>query len=195
MDFNKFTDEEIVELSKNNNGEATTFLLEKYKGFVKAITRSYFLIGHDEEDLLQEGMIAVYKAIETFNGRSSFKSFVYLCVKSRVLTVIKSNNRGKNIPLINYISLSGFINGDDKTEFILSAVEDPETSYIHREAEEEIKEKIKNALSDYEYKILGYYLLGYSYEQIGIISKKNTKSIDNAMQRIRRKVKAVFDAV
>ena len=194
MDFSKLTDEEILESSRQNP-EATAYLLEKYKGFVKAITRSYFLVGHDEEDLLQEGMIAVYKAIETFNGRSSFKSFVYLCVKSRILTIIKSNNREKNIPLINYISLSDFINGDDKTEIILSAVEDPETSYINKEAEEEIKNKIKNALSDFEYKILGYYLLGYSYEQIAFLTQKNVKSIDNAMQRIRKKVKAVFDAV
>ena len=194
MDFSKLTDEEIVETSRANP-EATTFLLQKYKGFVKAITRSYFLVGHDEEDLLQEGMIAVCKAIEAFNGRSSFKSFVYLCVKSRILSIVKSNNREKNIPLINYLSLSDFINGDDKTEIILSAVEDPETSYINKEAEEEIKSKIKNALSDFEYKILGYYLLGYSYEQIAVFTEKNVKSIDNAMQRIRKKVKAVFDAV
>ena len=194
MDFNKLTDEEIVEHYKNN-AEATAYLLEKYKGFVKAITRSYFLIGHDEEDLLQEGMIAVCKAIQSYNGRSSFKSFVYLCVKSRILTIIKSNNSGKNIPLINYVSLSTFINGTDKTEIILSSALDPETSYINKETEEEIVLKIKNALSLFEYKILGYYLQGYSYEKIASFTEKNVKSIDNAMQRIRKKVKAVFNAV
>ncbi|MBR5192626.1 MAG: sigma-70 family RNA polymerase sigma factor [Clostridia bacterium] len=194
MDFNKLTDEEIVEHYKNS-AEATAYLLEKYKNFVKAITRSYFLVGHDEEDLLQEGMIAVCKAIQTYNGRSSFKSFVYLCVKSRILTIIKSNNREKNIPLLNYISLSTFINGIDKTEIILSTDQDPETSYINKETEEEIILKIKNSLSDFEYKILGFYLQGYSYEQIATFTKKNVKSIDNAMQRIRKKVKAVFNAV
>ena len=100
------SDEELVALAKNNDESATTELIGRYKNYVKKIVRPFFLAGGDSEDLLQEGMLGVFKAIETFNGKSSFKSYVYLCVKTSIISLVKKYNSGKNKPLNNFVSLS-----------------------------------------------------------------------------------------
>ena len=193
MTYDKLTDEQLVELARANNTSAIDELFNRYKYIVSSIAHSYFLSGGDTEDLLQEGMLASFKAINTFNGKSSFKSYLYLCVKNRILTVIKSSNRFKNQPLNNYISLSGVVDGDlDKSEIIIDTDFSPEEKYINIESATELVAKIKDALSEYEYDILTLYLKGYSQKEISEKTNKKDKSVDNALQRIKKKILALI---
>ena len=192
------SDEQLLELAKNQDVNAIEQLLERYKYVASAVAHSYFLNGGDAEDLLQEGMIAVFNAINTFNGKASFKSYVYTCVKNKIITLIKQSNRYKNQPLKNahvyqplnnYISFSGFLEGDaDKNELLTDFGFGPEEMIINIEAENELKEIILKTLSEYEHDILVYYLKGYSYREISEKFNKKEKSIDNALQRIRKKI-------
>lgn len=189
INIQSLSDEQLLSLSKSQNADAINELLSRYKYIVSAVAHSYFLIGGDSEDLLQEGMIAVFNAINSFNGKSSFKSYVYTCVKNRIITLIKQSNRYKNQPLNNYISLSGFSDGDlDKSEIIIDSEFGPEDIYINAESEKELKEIITKSLSEFEHKILLEYLKGYSYREIGEKFNKKDKAIDNALQRIRKKI-------
>ncbi len=185
------TDEELVALAKENH-DAMELIIERYKYVVRAISRSFYLSGGDNEDLLQEGMIGLVKAVNSFNGKASFKSYVYICVKSSIISAVKNSSCLKHNPLNNYISLSGFDGADDKNEIMIDSCADPERMFIDGETALELKEKIKNILSSYEYKILTIYLQGYSYEEIALSVGKSVKSIDNALQRIRRKINSVL---
>ena len=161
MKLELLPDEILVEESRNGNGKATEILILRYKNLVKAVARSYFLVGADVEDLLQEGDIGLFKAIEAFNGTASFKSFAFLCVRNSVLTAIKRSNSNKNKPLNNYISFTGLDGSDaDKSEIVIDTGYNPETGYINKETELELKTKIKDQLSSFEYKILSKYLQG-----------------------------------
>lgn len=183
------SDERLVELVQEKDNCAVDELFNRYKYIAPAVAHSYFLSGGDSEDLLQEGMFAIFKAINTFNGKSSFKNYVYTCVKNRIFSVIKSSMRNKNQPLNNYLSLSGFVDGDiDKTEIIVDNEFGPEEIFINAETEAELKQIIKKTLSEYEHDILVYYLKGYSYREISEHFSKKEKSIDNAIQRIRKKI-------
>ena len=188
--YEHLNDEELVALARGGETEAIDCIMKRYRHNVLAVARSYFLSGGDTEDLIQEGMLGVFRAILTFNPeKSNFKSYSYLCVKSAILTLIKKSTREKNKPLNNYISLSGGMENDnDKTDIVLDVQYDPERSYINKESEVELLEEIKNALSKYEHKILIYYLQGYSYDEISQKAGKDVKSIDNALQRIRKKL-------
>lgn len=187
------SDEKLVELSKNGDNKATETLILRYKNLVKAIARSYFLADGSPEDLLQEGDIGLFKAIEGFNGTSSFKSYAFICVKSAVLSAIKKSNSNKNKPLNNYLSISGVDGNDsDKSEFVIDSGFNPETGYINKESADELIKEIKDNLSGLEHKILTMYLQGYSYGEISFELNKPIKSIDNALQRIRKKLKVVF---
>ncbi len=183
------SDEQLVVLAQQKDENAIEELFNRYKYIASAVAHSYFLTGGDSEDLLQEGLFAVFKAISSFNSKANFKTYVYTCVKNRIFTIIKSSNRYKNIPLNNYLSLSG-VNDDqiDKNKIIVDKNFSPEESYINLEAENELKNKISQVLSDYEYKILVQYLKGYSYRELGEMFSKKEKSIDNAIQRIRKKI-------
>ena len=188
------TDEELVELVKNGDGQALDNLIEKYNRLILKITRSYFLVGGDREDLMQEGRIGVMNAANTFNGSISFKNYAYTCIRSSVFSAIKKAKSKKNIPLENYVPLFGNIDDDeqyDKNEVVVGTAENPETGYINREAAEEFSNKIKGELSDFEYTILSDYLKGYSYKEIGNKVGKSEKSVDNALFRIRKKIKAI----
>ena len=182
-------DEQLVLLAQEKNDSAIEELFNRYKYIASSIAHSYFLNGGDSEDLLQEGLFAVFKAISSFNAKANFKTYVYTCVKNRIFSVIKSSNRYKNMPLNNYISISGVDGEDiDKTKTIIDTNFSPEETYINLEAENELKTKISQVLSDYEYKILVHYLKGYSYRELGEMFSKKEKSIDNAIQRIRKKI-------
>lgn len=184
-----FTDEQLVSLATSNNEFAVEELFNRYKYIASSVARSYFLSGGDTEDLLQEGLFALFKAINTFNGRASFKTYVYTCVKNRIFTIVKSSKTNKNLPLDNYLSLSGGIDDDvDKTTKIIDNEFGPEEVCINTESENELKEIISENLSKFEYRILFYYLKGYSYSEISAIVNKKEKSIDNAIQRIRKKL-------
>ncbi len=188
-DFKSMSDEQLVVLAQVKNESAIDELFNRYKYIASAVAHSYFLNGGDSEDLLQEGLFAVFKAITTFNTKYNFKAYVYKCVKNRILTVITSSNRYKNQPLNNYISLSGTFDSDiEKNEIIVDSEFGPEETYINTESEKELKDIINNCLSSYEHKILFYYLKGYSYREISEKLDKKEKSIDNAIQRIRKKI-------
>lgn len=195
MNLEILTDEELVALAQKDNKQAMTYLIEKYKSVVKGVSRSYFLIGGDDQDLFQEGLIGLFNAIVSYNGKVSFKNYVYVCVKNNIVSTIRKYNNQKNLPLLNYVSLTGQVNMDtDKTEYVIDEkISDPETEYINRESTEELQAKIKNTLSQLENTILGLYLQGFSYAEIAEKTNKQVKSIDNAIQRIRRKVYEIID--
>ncbi len=188
MKYKNLTDEELAFLAKTDEN-ALERLMEKYKPLINAQARSYFLNSGDASDLVQEGMIGVFKAITSFNGKSSFKTYVYTCIRSNIITAVKKSNRIKHKPLNNYLSLSGFDGDDeDKTLLISDKNFDPEKNYIEKEEEKELKNKIKESLSAFEHEILVLYLQGFSYSDISKKTNKKEKSIDNAIQRIRRKL-------
>lgn len=183
------SDEKLCELSQQKNAEATVILIERYKHMVSSIAHGYFLTDGDLEDLIQVGTIAVFKAICSYKNKAEFKNYAFKCVKNAILTAVKKSNSNKNKPLINYISFSGFSDGDsDRTILMADDSCDPEESYINFESEVELKQKIKGSLSKYENQILSLYLQGYSYTEIGLQLNKSSKSIDNALQRIKRKI-------
>lgn len=195
MDLQTLSDEELVLLAQKDNKNAMSFIIEKYKSVVKAVSRSYFLVGGDDEDLFQEGLIGLFNAIVSYNGKSSFKSYVYVCVKNNIVSVIRKYNNQKNLPMLNYVSLTGQANMEsDKTDIVIDErISDPETEYINRESSEELKQKISNTLSNLENNILALYLQGFSYAEIALKTNKQVKSIDNAIQRIRKKVYDLID--
>lgn len=195
MEYKLLSDEELVKLAKNGDSDAMESVILRYRYLVTSIAHSYFLSNGDVEDLVQLGQIAVFKAITTFNGKVEFKYYVYKCVKNAVITAIKNANALKNQPLNNYISLTGVLDGDqDKTGLVADVKSDPEQSLINVESEMELNDKIKNILSKYENEILSLYLKGYSYTEIGLKLNKNTKSIDNALQRIKNKLLVLLSA-
>lgn len=193
MDYKDYTDEELVKMAQEKNADAMTAVIQRYKDFVKVAIRPYFLCGGDSEDLLQEGMLGVFRAVETFNGKYSFKNYVYACVKNAILSLIRKYNSDKNKPLNNFISLSGDSDFDlEKNALMISFKDNPEKTFIETESEREFYQKIKQNLSKLEYKIFNLYIEGYSYQEIARRLEKNEKSIDNALQRIRKKVASIY---
>lgn len=195
MVINQVLDEEIAFKAKSGDVEAQEYLINKYKNFVKAKAKSYFLIGADKEDIYQEGMIGLYKAIRDFkpDKLSSFKAFAELCVTRQIITAIKTATRQKHIPLNTYISLNKPIYDEesDRTLLdILSAVKisDPEELVISREEVVKIENEIEDALSELELEVLNSYLQGKSYQEIACDLDRHSKSIDNALQRVKRKL-------
>lgn len=193
-------DEEIVMLAKTGDIRSQEYLINKYQNFVKAKAKSYFLIGADKEDIYQEGMIGLYKAIRDFkpNKLSSFKAFAELCITRQIITAIKTATRQKHIPLNTYISLNKPIYDDesDRTLFdVISSlkVADPEELIISKEEIKKIKSGIGEVLSDLEMEVLMYYLEGKSYQEIACDLDRGAKSIDNALQRVKRKLEKCLE--
>ncbi len=190
------TDEELVELSVTGDKNATEFILNKYKNFVKAVVRMYFLVGADRDDVVQEGMIGLFKAIRDFDEtkQSSFKSFAEMCVKRQVLTAIKNATRQKHMPLNSYISLSKPTFDDENSEETLidtltgGGGVNPEELFIGKENIENIGTKIEQNLSKLEKEVLSLYLNGVSYQEIAKMMNRTPKSIDNALQRVKKKI-------
>lgn len=194
MDYKNFTDEQLIGLAKQGNSDAMECLILRYRYLVTSIAHSYFLSSGDTEDLVQVGQIAVFRAITTFTGKVDFKYYAYKCVKNAVISAIKKANTLKNQPLNNYISLSGLVGfDDDKNELIADSKTDPEVNYLYAESEKELFDKIKESLSKFENDILTLYLKGYTYTEIGIKLNKNTKSIDNALQRVKSKLLVMLE--
>lgn len=199
--FENMTDEEIVLNSKNSEDViAQEYLIGKYRNFVRAKARSYFLIGADREDIIQEGMIGLYKAIRDFRNDklSSFRAFAELCVTRQIITAIKTATRQKHIPLNSYVSLNKPIYDEDSDRTLLDVlsgtkISDPEELVINREEFVDIEQKMGELLSDLEWKVLMAYLDGKSYHEIAVELQRHVKSIDNALQRVKRKLERYLD--
>lgn len=194
-DFEGFTDEELIEKSRNGNDLALDVLISRYIGLVRQKAFRFFLVGADKEDLLQEGLIGLFKATRDYKPELSvpFKSFAETCVKRQLATAIKAATRLKHSPLNNSVSLNRplFDEDDDSELFDIiseSASHNPEDFVINKEQYNTIGEKIKKHLSKFELKVLEYYLCGKSYQEIATLLEKPQKAIDNALQRIRHKV-------
>lgn len=199
-DYDSMMDEDIVEFARDGSTVALEYLINKYKNFVRAKARSYFLIGADREDIIQEGMIGLYKAIRDFRSDklSSFRAFAELCITRQIITAIKTATRQKHIPLNSYVSLNKPIYDEDSDRTLLdvisgSKVTDPEELIISREEFGDIEEKMGEILSDLEWKVLMAYLDGKSYQEIAVDLNRHVKSIDNALQRVKRKLERYLD--
>ena len=194
--FENMTDEEIVMAAKlDENPMAQEYLLYKYRNFVRAKARSYFLIGAEREDIIQEGMIGLFKAIRDFRDDklSSFRAFAELCVTRQIITAIKTATRQKHIPLNSYVSLNKPIYEEDSDRTLMDVISgtkvaNPEEMVISREEFLDIENKMNNILSDLEWKVLMSYLDGKSYQDIAVDLDRHIKSIDNALQRVKRKL-------
>ena len=198
--FDDMTDEEVVCEAVNGDHEALEYLINKYKNFVKSKARSYFLIGADREDIIQEGMIGLYKAIRDFNPDklSSFRAFAELCITRQIITAIKTATRQKHIPLNSYISLNKPLYDEDSGRTLLDIlsgvkISDPEELIISREEFEDIEGKMGEILSKLEWQVLMAYLGGKSYQEIAKELKRHVKSIDNALQRVKRKLEKYLE--
>lgn len=195
IEYKETTEEDIVLEAKNGNTRAQEYIISKYENFVKAKARSYFLIGADKEDIYQEGMIGLYKAIRDFNAEKSntFKSFAELCITRQIITAIKTATRQKHIPLNTYISLNKPVSDDESDRTLLDIISsikitDPEELIISQEQKEYIEDEISKVLSELEMEVLQSYLDGKSYQEIACDLDRHAKSIDNALQRVKRKL-------
>ena len=200
-DFENMTDEAIALMAqRDGDGAALEYLLNKYKNFVRTKARSYFLIGADHEDIVQEGMIGLYKAIRDFkeDRLSSFRAFAELCITRQIITAIKTATRQKHIPLNSYISLNRPIYEEDSDRTLLDVITEdvpsnPEEMLIDREDLSVIEGRIGAMLSDLEKQVLVRYIEGKSYVEISEEMNRHVKSVDNALQRIKRKLQKFLD--
>lgn len=200
QDFSAMEDEKVIESARSGNSEALDFILNKYKPLVKSKSRAYFLIGADNEDIIQEGMIGLYKAVRDFNPEkhASFRAFADLCVNRQIITAIKAATRQKHQPLNNYVSLNKPAYDDDSQETYMDSIKgaentNPETMFIGREARAGIEKHLEKNLSSFENTVLSLYLDGKSYSEISKITQKSEKSIDNALQRVKKKLEKYLE--
>lgn len=194
-EYEAMVDEDLVEIAKAGSKRALEFLMLKYKNFVRAKARSYFLVGADREDIIQEGMIGLYKAVRDFrpDKLSSFKVFAELCIQRQIITAIKTATRQKHIPLNSYVSLNKPIYDEESDRTLMdvlagSMISDPEQLIISREEFDQIEKRMGEMLSDLEWQVLMAYLDGRSYQEIAYEIGRHVKSVDNALQRVKRKL-------
>ncbi len=195
LSFDQLADDVLVEYVRSGDTRALEFLINKYKNFVRAKARSYFLIGADHEDIVQEGMIGLYKAVRDFNGEklASFKAFAELCITRQIITAIKTATRQKHIPLNSYVSLDKPIYDEESDRTLMDVISgtkvtNPEDLLINQEEFEDIELKMGEILSELERQVLMLYLDGRSYQEISVDLNRHVKSIDNALQRVKRKL-------
>lgn len=200
INTNKYTnmsDEELLETIKKDDKDALNFLIFKYQDLVNSKVNKYFIIGAEREDIIQEGLIGLYKAIKNYkeDKQNSFKSFANLCVERQLITAIKSSNRQKHMPLNTYLSLNmnayeneeGTNNSEVMEVLDAKTVEDPLDTITKKEYIMSVENAIDTHLSDFEKKVLGRYIQGESYTTIAEKLEAPVKSVDNAIQRIRKK--------
>ena len=195
--YNNMSDEELLEAIKKDDTQALDFLICKYKDLVNSKVNKYFIIGAEKEDIVQEGLIGLYKAVKDYNPdkQNSFKSFANLCIERQLITAIKSSNRQKHMPLNSYLSLNmtAFENedGNNDTQIVdvleNTVIEDPLDTITKKEYFLSVENVIDSSLSDFEKKVLNRYVQGESYVKIAERLDAPVKSVDNAIQRIRKK--------
>lgn len=197
--YEDMTDEAVAELARGFDGDALEYLLNKYKNFVRAKARSYFLIGADREDIVQEGMIGLYKAVRDFRSSklTSFRAFAELCVTRQIITAIKTATRQKHRPLNSYVSLNKPAYDEESDRMLIDVIasgkiSNPEDIIIGREDFSSIETKMSKVLSPLEMQVLKKYIDGKSYFEVAEELNRSVKSVDNALQRVKNKLEKLI---
>lgn len=192
--YKEMSDEGLVDMAKSGDKNALEYLINKYKELVNMKVSKYFIIGAEKEDIIQEGLIGLYKAVKSYSPdkQNSFKTFANMCIERQLITAIKSSNRQKHMPLNSYLSLnaSAYENDEESTLFDTynaHQIEDPLDTITKQEYYKSVEIAIDKSLSDFEKQVLNRYMKGESYIQIAEKLDTPVKSIDNAIQRIRKK--------
>ena len=192
--YNEMSDEDLINIIKSGDKLALEFLIDKYKDLVNMKVSKYFIIGAEKEDIVQEGLIGLFKAVKSYNPdkQNSFKTFANLCIERQLITAIKSSNRQKHMPLNSYLSLNGVAYEDDEDSNLMDIfnahqIEDPLDTITKKEYYKTVESAIDKSLSTFEKQVLDRYMQGESYVQIAEKLDTPVKSIDNAIQRIRKK--------
>lgn len=193
-DYNKMSDEDLINIIKSGDKNALEYLINKHKDLVNMKVSKYFMIGSEKEDIVQEGLIGLYKAVKSYSPdkQNSFKTFANMCIERQLITAIKSSNRQKHMPLNSYLSLNASAYENDEETSMLDTydshqIEDPLDTITKQEYYKSVEAAIDKSLSDFEKKVLDRYIQGESYTQIAQRLDTPVKSIDNAIQRIRKK--------
>lgn len=197
--YENMTDEEIALLAKCADSEAANYIILKYEPFVKVKSKMFFVMGGEREDICQEGLIGLYKAIRDFKEEklSSFKSFAELCITRQMITAVKTATRQKHLPLNTYVSLNKPLYDEESDRTLIDVigsvkVTNPEELVVSRESVEDMEVKISSVLSKLEQEVFNLYLDGKSYQEIACDLNKEPKAIDNALQRVKRKLEKSF---
>ena len=191
--LHELSDEEVVKLAAAGDKQAMEHIIVRYKNCVYKNTAKFYMIGYDKDDIIQEGLIALHSAVVNYKeGDASFKTFATLCINRRIVSMLKSTKRQKNIPLNSSLSLDNAYS-DDGSNFLIDTIEDaqkenPEFIVIGKESVKEYEEMIKRVLSKLEYDVFNLHIIGKSYKEISDALGKDTKAIDNAVQRIKKKL-------
>ena len=195
MDYTAYSDEELIEKLRSGDAEIADYIMEKYKPLVRKKTNAMYLIGGETEDLIQEGMIGLFKAVRDFDlGKTaSFYTFAEICISRQLYSALEASNRKKHIPLNTYVSFSNQEESDGVhlEQIVTEQTVSPEQILIEQEHKQEFFTKLEEKLSPMERKVLYLYLEGSNYTEIATKMNKTPKSIDNTLQRIRGKVKAL----
>lgn len=196
-DYDNIKDEDLIQIIKSGDKQAFNYLMTKYKDLVNIKVSKYFIIGAEKDDIVQEGLIGLFKAIKSYKPdmQNSFKSFANMCIERQLITAIKTSNRQKHIPLNSYLSLNVSAYDEEESDsdtslleiFDSALIEDPLDTITKKEYFQNIEETIQKTLSDFEKKVLNKYINGKSYIEIAKDLDTPVKSVDNAIQRIRKK--------
>ena len=192
--YDKMSDESLIEVIKAGDKNALEYIINKYKDLVNMKVSKYFMVGSERDDIVQEGLIGLYKAVKSYSNdkHNSFKTFANMCIERQLITAIKSSNRQKHMPLNSYLSLSTKAYEDDEESNLLDVfdshqIEDPLDTITKKEYYKTVEKAIDESLSDFEKQVLNRYMKGESYVQIAEKLDAPVKSVDNAIQRIRKK--------
>ncbi|MCF8009292.1 MAG: RNA polymerase sporulation sigma factor SigH [Halanaerobiales bacterium] len=195
QDYSQLSDDELIEIIHEGDSRAEEVLIKRYKNFVLAKSRSYFLVGAGREDIVQEGMIGLYKAVRDYkiDRLASFRAFAELCITRQIITAIKAATRQKHQPLNSYVSLNKPIYDEESDRTLLDILKgtklnNPEELFVSKETYDLIENQISEMLSTLEFNVLQEYLNGKSYQNIADTLDKHVKSVDNALQRVKRKL-------
>jgi len=200
QDYSQLSDDELIEIIHEGDSRAEEILIKRYKNFVLAKSRSYFLVGAGREDIVQEGMIGLYKAVRDYriDRLASFRAFAELCITRQIITAIKAATRQKHQPLNSYVSLNKPIYDEESDRTLLDILKgtklnNPEELFVSKETYDLIENQISEMLSTLEFDVLQEYLNGKSYQDIADTLDKHVKSVDNALQRVKRKLEEFLE--
>ena len=197
--YGDYSDEKLIQLYRKGEESVIDFLFEKYKNLVRKKAKAMYLVGGDNDDLIQEGMIGLYKAVRDYDETrdTSFATFASMCINRQLCTAVSASNRKKHAPLNGYVSFESSASNEEDSEARLIDIlqtdeeQNPEKLFIDRERADMLEDKLNKALSGFEHQVLALYIGGHDYIQISELLKKPTKSIDNALQRIRNKLSGI----